>query len=77
MRYADFSLMPSGGSPTNSNGELLTVAEVADLLKCSPRHIRNSVKRGEFPEPIRLGRLPRWPRETVLQWISAQNQGQA
>ena len=44
--------------------------QVARLNQCSEGHIRNMVKRGEFPAPFKLGVLVRWDRATVLKWIA-------
>lgn len=39
---------------------LLTIKEVARFAKCSERHIQNQVRKGKFPQPIRLGRSVRF-----------------
>ena len=57
----------------NNDSHLLTVAEVARLLHCSPRHINRLVAGGGFPAPITLGlRLKRWSRPKVENWITEQ-----
>ena len=50
---------------------LFTVQRVAQLLDCSPRHIRRLADRGAMPRPVRLGNLVRWRREEIEQWIAA------
>lgn len=35
--------------------QLLTVAEVAQLLRCSPRHVYDLIARGEFREVTDIG----------------------
>ena len=49
----------------------LTVKDVASMLQCSVRHIENLVHRGEFPVPIKVGRLARWDQDTVLAHLSS------
>ncbi len=48
---------------------LLEIDEVADLLKCSDRHIRRLCTNGRMPAPIRVGALVRWRRDDILGWI--------
>ena len=39
---------------------LLTIKEVADLLKVSERHVQNLVRRGDIAKPVRFGRSTRF-----------------
>lgn len=48
---------------------LLDVAEVAHLLRCSPRHVYRLADRGEIPRPRRLGSLIRWVRADIERWL--------
>ena len=48
-----------------------TVDGIADLLDCSPRHIRRMADSGAMPRPIHIGRLVRWRRADVDQWLAA------
>lgn len=41
--------------PAKTVVQLLTVAEVATLLRCSPRHVYDLVARGEFREVTDIG----------------------
>lgn len=50
---------------------LVTIFELARTLGCSTRHIRRLVARGEFPPPIRIGTLIRWPIGAVEAWVDA------
>ena len=50
---------------------LIDVKAVAKLLNCSARHITRLDDAGQMPPAIKLGRLSRWNRETVLAWIAA------
>ena len=49
---------------------LLTVDDLATLLRLTPRAIYNRVHRndGTVPPPTRIGRLLRWAVEDVNQW---------
>jgi excisionase family DNA binding protein len=42
---------------------------VAQLLHCSTRHIDRLTKAGELPQPVYVGRLPRWSRRAIMDWI--------
>lgn len=53
---------------------LLDVKAVAQSLGCSPRHVLRMVEAGNFPAPVRLGRLIRWPKSTLESWIGQQSQ---
>lgn len=48
----------------------MDVKEVAGLLGCSERHVQRLSGGGEMPAPVKLGRLVRWNRATVNQWIA-------
>lgn len=48
--------------------ELLTVEEVAPLLKVRPQWLYAAVKRGDFPH-VKVGRYIRFRRVEVEQWI--------
>jgi excisionase family DNA binding protein len=50
---------------------ILTVDDVAALLRCSSRHVRRLAAGGRIPRPIKLGVLLRWLKADVDQWISA------
>ncbi len=47
----------------------MTSHEVAEMFTCSERHIENLVKRGEFPERMKLGRCVRFRRSDIVQFI--------
>ena len=47
------------------------VPDLAELLKCSERHIRNMADAGDIPGVIRLGRLVRFHRGIVNEWLDA------
>lgn len=50
---------------------MYTTEDVAQLLKCSPRHVTNLRKGGRMPPPVKLGVLTRWPRPVIDDWIAA------
>lgn len=60
--------------------ELLTIAEIAELLRTTPKTVRDSwVHRPGFPRP-HLAPSPRhrlWKREDVLRWAGARNERRA
>lgn len=49
---------------------LLSVYEVAQLLKCSYRQVFRLTAEGRMPSDIRLGKLRRWSREAIEEWIA-------
>lgn len=52
------------------NEELLTVEDVAPLLKVRPEWVYAAVRRGDFPH-VKVGRYIRFTREQVDAWIRA------
>jgi predicted DNA-binding transcriptional regulator AlpA len=55
-----------------STASLVTADELATFLGCSPKHVQRIARRGVFPKPIRIGRLCRWQRHRVEQWLADQ-----
>lgn len=49
----------------------LAIAEVAELVGCTPQHIRNLIARGEFPPGKKLGSLRRWSISELEQYLSS------
>lgn len=49
---------------------LLSVREVAAALAVSERHVWRLSDRGELPRPISLGRLKRWRRSSIDDWLN-------
>lgn len=41
------------------------VEDVAAMYRISAQTVRNLVKRGELPQPLRVGRLFRWRKEVI------------
>ncbi len=52
------------------SSSMYTTNDLAALFNCSSRHIRRLVFRGDFPNPVKIGRLSRWPRPTVEHWFT-------
>lgn len=50
---------------------MMDVQEVAKELQVSPRHVWALCSSARLPEPVRVGRCVRWPRETIEEWIRA------
>lgn len=53
---------------------LVDAEEIAQFLGCSPKHVRCMAERGQFPKPVKVGRLKRWPREAIEEWIDSQQE---
>ena len=48
---------------------LLDNRAVAALLSCSVRHVERQRDAGKMPPPVRLGRLVRWRRTALDDWV--------
>jgi excisionase family DNA binding protein len=59
-----------GAIEPREKSELLTVGDAARLLNCSRRQVYRLADAGKLPAPVRLGALVRWPRKTIMEWIS-------
>jgi excisionase family DNA binding protein len=57
-------------TPTTSGTVMLDVADVAEMLHCSRRHIYRMSDSGRMPPPVRLGALVRWDRDVLMRWIA-------
>ena len=56
---------------------LLTVQEVAALLGCSISLVWRMRRRGQFPEPMRVGtKWTRWKRVDVEAWLAGKTEDQ-
>ena len=60
------------GDPPGVGPLLLTVSEVSELIGRSTSTIYADVKKGAFPEGIKLGSSTRWKKTEVLAWIEEQ-----
>jgi len=74
VSHAGAEIVPTA-QPDN---EILTVAEVAELLKCKPSSIYNMTRsrgRARYDNPLPVLRLPcglRFRRSSVLAWLKSQ-----
>lgn len=50
--------------------ELLTVAELATLLRVNRRTLRELRHEKGFPRAITVGRSPRWKRTSIDRWLA-------
>jgi len=64
----------NGPDVAQTEPDVLTVDEVAELLRVDRKSIYAAVARGEVPGVLRVGRLIRFSREVVLRWV---REGQA
>ncbi len=53
-----------------SEPQALTLAEAADALRVSPRHLQTLFRRGDGPPVIRLGRRRVIRREALDRWLA-------
>lgn len=49
---------------------LLDIRQTARLCGFSEKHVRRLSSSGRMPPPIRLGRVVRWSRNELLDWIA-------
>lgn len=57
--------------------QLLDIKAVGALVGLKSSAIQDRVRRGDFPEPIRMGaRCTRWPAGAVRQWLRVQIEAQ-
>jgi excisionase family DNA binding protein len=63
--------MPKRPSPFGQQ-TWVDAKEIADFLGCTPKHIRCLSQRGQLPKPLKVGKLFRWRREAVEEWLTAQ-----
>jgi predicted DNA-binding transcriptional regulator AlpA len=54
---------------------LLDPTQVAALFKVRRGTIIGWVRQGRFPRPVRIGRVIRWPRQTILELLEVGGPG--
>ena len=54
----------------NGLPELLTIEELAGITKFHKRSISRKLIEGDIPEPIQVGRSPRWQSTVIINWIA-------
>lgn len=75
-RLKDVLDLRAGRPPEEQTEQLLTRAEVAEMLHVDPRSIRRLVLGGEIPAPFQVGSRPRWRCNTLATWIAAEESRQ-
>ena len=63
--------MCDASPPPNDSPAMLDKGDVAKELHCSKRHVDRLRAAGRIPKPAQLGRLVRWPKVTINNWIAA------
>ena len=58
------------GAPGYTSVRPNSVATVAEMLRCSTRHVYRLSDSGRMPAPIKLGVLVRWRRDELVSWIA-------
>ena len=56
-------------SPSLALPEILTATEVAGLLRVNRKTLYEAVQRDQIPGVVRVGRVLRFHRDAVLEWI--------
>ena len=63
--------VPMSSPPTARNDKaLLRPQGVAEFLGCHPRTVRRLEVEGTLPAPVGKGRLKRWRRKDLEQWLA-------
>jgi excisionase family DNA binding protein len=52
-----------------TEGMLISVDRLAELLQVSPRTVWRLVSAGQVPQPLRIGGNTRWRLDSVKEWI--------
>ena len=56
-------------TPRDSEAELLTVRDVAEMLQISPRTVRRWREDGRLPRAIVIGGVTRWSRDDIVRFL--------
>jgi excisionase family DNA binding protein len=56
-------------TPPRDEPELLDSRAVAAMLTVSVRHVERLAEAGRMPAGLKIGRLRRWRRRVILDWI--------
>jgi excisionase family DNA binding protein len=68
------SMPKQQASVISSDQRLLTIEQVATLLAVSRACVRKWMVSGVLPRPLKLGRLVRWERDVISDWLAQQRQ---
>ena len=64
-------MFPEEEMPVAVNlSSMYSTDDLAFKFNCSTRHICRLVFRGEFPKPVKIGRLSRWHEPTIARWFT-------
>ena len=55
------------------NIQLMTIDEVASLLRLHPKSIYRFIQREGFPRPVKIGAASRWDLAAVQNWINSRS----
>lgn len=58
-----------GAKPRSDISPFYRVEEVAEVLQCSARNVWAMNDRGALPGMVRIGRLVRWRKRDIADWI--------
>ena len=53
--------------------QLMTIDEVASLLRLHPKTIYRFIQREGFPRPLKIGAASRWDLAAVQNWINTRS----
>ena len=56
---------------------LIDLPEVKEITRLGKTAIYRAMRRGEFPQPVKIGRAARWPRHEIQEWIEERMQERA
>lgn len=56
--------------------QLMTIDEVAGLLRLHEKTVYRLIRRDGFPRPIKVGAASRWDAAAVQNWINARSKAQ-
>lgn len=57
-------------TPVPPEAQLLTMPQIEAITQLHRTRVYLFIRKGSFPEPIKMGRTARWPREVVEQWLA-------
>jgi predicted DNA-binding transcriptional regulator AlpA len=67
--------MHTTNTPSEKPETLLGIQDLCRLFGCTPGTIRNWVRKGNFPVPVRFSaRIARWRREEVQAFLESKKQ---
>lgn len=52
---------------------MMDIQELCKYLKCGRNSIYKNIEKGNLPAPLKVGRLSRWRKEEIDEWIDRNN----